>query len=121
MAPSSTLRCELDWVIEQNLSTIQTLDTISAKLCDCLTLEEQRRYPWDLKPSHIAALQRIYAEKGPEIFDGFRRNPLITVNIGVPPHRCKQGFRICTAYGALDGMHKGLPDGVAVVMNDDDE
>eukprot|EP00667_Euglena_gracilis_P005847 EG_transcript_5890 len=74
-------RSELDWVIDQNLNTIRTLENISSKLSLCETAEEQRRYPWDLSQSQITALTRIYAEKVSDIFDGFRKNPLFTIEV----------------------------------------
>ncbi|KAL9657606.1 hypothetical protein ABK040_012685 [Willaertia magna] len=71
-------RCELDIVIEQNLSTLKFLNVYINQLKN----NEQLTFNFeDLRDIHRASISRIYAEKGIEVLEGLRRNPSVSIPI----------------------------------------
>ncbi|XP_015246903.1 PREDICTED: paired amphipathic helix protein Sin3a-like [Cyprinodon variegatus] len=79
-------RFELDIVLENNLSTIRALETVQRRLSR-MSAEEQLRFRLDntmggsSEVIHRKAIQRIYGEKAPDIIDGLKRNPAVSVPI----------------------------------------
>ncbi|XP_030622002.1 paired amphipathic helix protein Sin3a isoform X2 [Chanos chanos] len=79
-------RFELDVVLETNLATIRVLETVQKKLSR-MSAEEQAKFRLDntiggsSEVIHRKAIQRIYGDKAPDIIDGLKRNPAISVPI----------------------------------------
>ncbi|XP_045068919.1 SIN3 transcription regulator family member Aa isoform X3 [Coregonus clupeaformis] len=79
-------RFELDVVLETNLATIRMLETVQRKLSR-MSAEEQAKFRLDntLGDSpeviHRKAIQRIYGDKAPDIIDGLKKNPAVSVPI----------------------------------------
>uniref|UniRef100_A0A8C7L3Q0 Paired amphipathic helix protein Sin3a n=1 Tax=Oncorhynchus kisutch TaxID=8019 RepID=A0A8C7L3Q0_ONCKI len=79
-------RFELDVVLETNLATIRMLETVQRKLSR-MSAEEQAKFRLDntlggsSEVIHRKAIQRIYGEKAPDIIDGLKKNPAISVPI----------------------------------------
>ncbi|XP_048828741.1 SIN3 transcription regulator family member Aa [Brienomyrus brachyistius] len=79
-------RFELDVVLETNLATIRALESVQKRLSR-MTAEEQARFRLDNSMGgsseviHRKAIQRIYGDKAPDIIDGLRKNPAISVPI----------------------------------------
>nr|CAG4708643.1 unnamed protein product [Naegleria fowleri] len=71
-------RTELDIVIEQNESTIKFLAYYAEKIKN----NEDFTFNYeDMKDIHRASINRIYAERGPEVLEGLRRNPAVAIPI----------------------------------------
>uniref|UniRef100_A0AAZ3Q0Z6 Paired amphipathic helix protein Sin3a n=1 Tax=Oncorhynchus tshawytscha TaxID=74940 RepID=A0AAZ3Q0Z6_ONCTS len=76
----------LDVVLETNLATIRMLETVQRKLSR-MSAEEQAKFRLDntlggsSEVIHRKAIQRIYGEKAPDIIDGLKKNPAISVPI----------------------------------------
>ncbi|XP_043998562.1 paired amphipathic helix protein Sin3a-like isoform X1 [Gambusia affinis] len=79
-------RFELDIVLENNLATIRALETVQKRLSR-MSAEEQLRFRLDntmggsSEVIHRKAIQRIYGDKAPDIIDGLKRNPAVSVPI----------------------------------------
>lgn len=79
-------RFELDVVIETNAATIRVLEGVHKKLCR-LSSEEVAKFRLDdclggASPTiHQRALRRIYGDKGADIIDGLKRNPVVAVPV----------------------------------------
>ncbi|MED6241542.1 Paired amphipathic helix protein Sin3a, partial [Ataeniobius toweri] len=79
-------RFELDIVLENNLATIRALETVQRRLSR-MSAEEQLRFRLDntmggsSEVIHRKAIQRIYGDKAPDIIDGLKRNPAVSVPI----------------------------------------
>uniref|UniRef100_A0A3Q2ZJC4 Paired amphipathic helix protein Sin3a n=1 Tax=Kryptolebias marmoratus TaxID=37003 RepID=A0A3Q2ZJC4_KRYMA len=79
-------RFELDIVLETNLATIRALETVQRRLSR-MSAEEQVRFRLDntmggsSEVIHRKAIQRIYGDKAPDIIDGLKRNPAVSVPI----------------------------------------
>ncbi|XP_028814700.1 SIN3 transcription regulator family member Aa isoform X2 [Denticeps clupeoides] len=79
-------RFELDVVLETNLATIRVLETVQKKLSR-MSAEEQAKFHLDntlggsSEVIHRKAIQRIYGDKAPDIIDGLKRNPAVSVPI----------------------------------------
>ncbi|KAL0967888.1 hypothetical protein UPYG_G00259240 [Umbra pygmaea] len=79
-------RFELDVVLETNLATIRMLETIQKKLSR-MSAEEQAKFRLDntlggsSEVIHRKAIQRIYGDKAPDIVDGLKKNPAVSVPI----------------------------------------
>ncbi|XP_035251360.1 SIN3 transcription regulator family member Aa isoform X1 [Anguilla anguilla] len=79
-------RFELDVVLETNLATIRVLETVQKKLSR-MSAEEQAKFRLDntmggsSEVIHRKAIQRIYGDKAPDIIDGLRKNPAVSVPI----------------------------------------
>uniref|UniRef100_A0A8C7QX04 SIN3 transcription regulator family member Aa n=1 Tax=Oncorhynchus mykiss TaxID=8022 RepID=A0A8C7QX04_ONCMY len=79
-------RFELDVVLETNLATVRMLETVQRKLSR-MSAEEQAKFRLDntlggsSEVIHRKAIQRIYGEKAPDIIDGLKKNPAISVPI----------------------------------------
>ncbi|XP_035991900.1 paired amphipathic helix protein Sin3a [Fundulus heteroclitus] len=79
-------RFELDIVLENNLATIRALETVQRRLSR-MSAEEQLRFRLDntmggsSEVIHRKAIQRIYGEKAPDIIDGLKKNPAVSVPI----------------------------------------
>ncbi|MEQ2168517.1 hypothetical protein GOODEAATRI_015298 [Goodea atripinnis] len=76
----------LDIVLENNLATIRALETVQRRLSR-MSAEEQLRFRLDntmggsSEVIHRKAIQRIYGDKAPDIIDGLKRNPAVSVPI----------------------------------------
>lgn len=71
-------RCELDIVIEQNQSTIRFL----TPLCEKIISGDKIQFQYEsLRDIHRASIARIYGDKGNEILEGLRKNPMIAIPI----------------------------------------
>ncbi|MBN3307849.1 SIN3A protein, partial [Amia calva] len=79
-------RFELDVVLETNLATIRVLETVQKKLSR-MSAEEQAKFRLDntmggsSEVIHRKAIQRIYGDKAPDIIDGLKKNPAVSVPI----------------------------------------
>uniref|UniRef100_A0A8C5GE03 Paired amphipathic helix protein Sin3a n=1 Tax=Gouania willdenowi TaxID=441366 RepID=A0A8C5GE03_GOUWI len=79
-------RFELDVVLETNLATIRVLETVQRKLSR-MSAEEQPKFRLDntlggsSEVIHRKAIQRIYGDKSPDIMDGLKKNPAVSVPI----------------------------------------
>uniref|UniRef100_A0A674D5I8 Paired amphipathic helix protein Sin3a n=1 Tax=Salmo trutta TaxID=8032 RepID=A0A674D5I8_SALTR len=79
-------RFELDVVLETNLATIRMLETVQRKLSR-MSAEEQAKFRLDntlggsSEVIHRKAIQRIYGDKAPDIIDGLKKNPAVSVPI----------------------------------------
>ncbi|XP_076143932.1 paired amphipathic helix protein Sin3a-like [Alosa pseudoharengus] len=79
-------RFELDVVLETNLATIRVLESVQKKLSR-MSAEEQAKFRLDntmggtSEVIHRKAIQRIYGDKAPDIIDGLKRNPAVSVPI----------------------------------------
>uniref|UniRef100_A0AAQ4RWQ8 Paired amphipathic helix protein Sin3a n=1 Tax=Gasterosteus aculeatus aculeatus TaxID=481459 RepID=A0AAQ4RWQ8_GASAC len=79
-------RFELDVVLETNLATIRLLETVQRKLSR-MSAEEQAKFRLDntlggsSEVVHRKAIQRIYGDKAPDIVDGLKKNPAVSVPI----------------------------------------
>lgn len=77
-------RFELDIVIESNLLTIRVLEAVKRKI-EKMSFEEKNRFRLDDTLGgtscviHQRAIRRIYGDKGPEIIEGLKKNPVIAV------------------------------------------
>lgn len=85
-------RCELDIVIEQNLSTIRLLQPLADKIKSIVSggsattpTEQQSEsiaavFNFDmLKDIHRASIQRIYGERGGEVLEAFKKSPATAI------------------------------------------
>ncbi|XP_069551467.1 SIN3 transcription regulator family member Aa isoform X2 [Brachyistius frenatus] len=88
-------RFELDVVLETNLATIRVLETVQRKLSH-MSAEEQAKFRLDntLGGSsdviHRKAIQRIYGDKAPDIIDGLKKNPAVSVPIVLKRFKTKE-------------------------------
>ncbi|XP_053742174.1 SIN3 transcription regulator family member Aa isoform X1 [Synchiropus splendidus] len=88
-------RFELDVVLETNLATIRVLESVQRKLSR-MSAEEQAKFRLDnaLGGSsdvvHRKAIQRIYGDKAPDIIDGLKKNPAVSVPIVLKRLRTKE-------------------------------
>ncbi|XP_034005170.1 SIN3 transcription regulator family member Aa isoform X1 [Trematomus bernacchii] len=79
-------RFELDVVLETNLATIKVLEAVQRKLSR-MSAEEQAKFRLDntmggsSEVVHRKAIQRIYGDKAPDILDGLKKNPAVSVPI----------------------------------------
>uniref|UniRef100_A0A671V7Q0 SIN3 transcription regulator family member Aa n=1 Tax=Sparus aurata TaxID=8175 RepID=A0A671V7Q0_SPAAU len=79
-------RFELDVVLETNLATIRVLEAVQRKLSR-MSAEEQAKFRLDntlggsSEVVHRKAIQRIYGDKAPDIIDGLKKNPAVSVPI----------------------------------------
>ncbi|XP_065145319.1 paired amphipathic helix protein Sin3a [Paramisgurnus dabryanus] len=79
-------RFELDVVLETNLATIRVLETVQKRMSR-MSAEEQAKFRLDntiggsSEVIHRKAIQRIYGEKAPDIIDGLKTNPAVSVPI----------------------------------------
>ncbi|XP_059390396.1 paired amphipathic helix protein Sin3a [Carassius carassius] len=79
-------RFELDVVLETNLATIRVLEAVQKRLSR-MTAEEQAKFRLDntiggsSEVIHRKAIQRIYGDKAPDIIDGLKTNPAVSVPI----------------------------------------
>uniref|UniRef100_A0A8D3CQR4 SIN3 transcription regulator family member Aa n=1 Tax=Scophthalmus maximus TaxID=52904 RepID=A0A8D3CQR4_SCOMX len=79
-------RFELDVVLETNLATIRVLETVQRKLSR-MSAEEQAKFRLDntlggsSEVVHRKAIQRIYGDKAPDVIDGLKKNPAVSVPI----------------------------------------
>lgn len=79
-------RFELDVVLETNLSTIRVLEAVQKRLSR-MSAEEQAKFRLDntiggsSEVIHRKAIQRIYGDKAPDIIDGLKTNPAVSVPI----------------------------------------
>ncbi|TRY93571.1 hypothetical protein DNTS_016418 [Danionella cerebrum] len=79
-------RFELDVVLETNLATIRVLESVQKRLSR-MPAEEQARFRLDntiggsSEVIHRKAIQRIYGDKAPDIIDGLKTNPAVSVPI----------------------------------------
>uniref|UniRef100_A0A673IJ28 Paired amphipathic helix protein Sin3a-like n=1 Tax=Sinocyclocheilus rhinocerous TaxID=307959 RepID=A0A673IJ28_9TELE len=79
-------RFELDVVLETNLATIRVLEAIQKRLSR-MSAEEQAKFRLDntiggsSEVIHCKAIQRIYGDKAPDIIDGLKTNPAVSVPI----------------------------------------
>ncbi|KAK2914068.1 hypothetical protein Q8A67_002467 [Cirrhinus molitorella] len=79
-------RFELDVVLETNLATIRVLETVQKRLSR-MSAEEQAKFRLDntiggsSEVIHRKAIQRIYGDKAPDIIDGLKTNPAVSVPI----------------------------------------
>ncbi|TRY85293.1 hypothetical protein DNTS_035789, partial [Danionella cerebrum] len=79
-------RFELDVVLETNLATIRVLESVQKRLSR-MSAEEQAKFRLDntlggfSEIIHRKAIQRIYGDKAPDIIDGLKKNPGISVPI----------------------------------------
>lgn len=77
---------QLDVVLETNLATIRVLETVQRKLSR-MSAEEQAKFRLDntlggsSEVVHRKAIQRIYGDKAPDIIDGLKKNPAVSVPI----------------------------------------
>ncbi|MEQ2188587.1 Paired amphipathic helix protein Sin3a [Goodea atripinnis] len=82
----SFVSTQLDVVIETNLATIRVLETVQRKLSR-MSAEEQAKFRLDntlggfSEVIHRKAIQRIYGDKAPDILDGLKKNPAVSVPI----------------------------------------
>ncbi|XP_043933174.1 paired amphipathic helix protein Sin3a-like [Protopterus annectens] len=79
-------RFELDVVLETNLSTIRMLEAVQKKLSR-MAAEDQAKFRLDntlggsSEVLHRKAIQRIYADKAPDIIDGLKKSPAVAIPI----------------------------------------
>uniref|UniRef100_A0A8C1KJ79 Paired amphipathic helix protein Sin3a n=1 Tax=Cyprinus carpio TaxID=7962 RepID=A0A8C1KJ79_CYPCA len=79
-------RFELDVVLETNLATIRVLEAVQKRLSR-MSAEEQAKFRLDntiggsSEVIHRKAIQRIYGDKAPDIIDGLKTNPAVSVPI----------------------------------------
>ncbi|XP_077423344.1 SIN3 transcription regulator family member Aa [Vanacampus margaritifer] len=79
-------RFELDVVLETNLATIRALESVQRKISR-MSAEEQAKFRLDntlggsSEVVHRKAIQRIYSDKAPDIIDGLKKNPAVSVPI----------------------------------------
>ncbi|XP_037110600.1 SIN3 transcription regulator family member Aa [Syngnathus acus] len=79
-------RFELDVVLETNLATIRVLESVQRKISR-MSAEEQAKFRLDntlggsSEVVHRKAIQRIYSDKAPDIIDGLKKNPAVSVPI----------------------------------------
>ncbi|XP_028679684.2 SIN3 transcription regulator family member Aa isoform X2 [Erpetoichthys calabaricus] len=79
-------RFELDVVLETNLATVRVLEAVQKKLSR-MSAEEQAKFRLDntlggsSEVIHRKAIQRIYGDKAPDIIDGLKKNPAVSVPI----------------------------------------
>uniref|UniRef100_A0A3B5N212 SIN3 transcription regulator family member A n=1 Tax=Xiphophorus couchianus TaxID=32473 RepID=A0A3B5N212_9TELE len=79
-------RFELDVVLETNLATVRVLEAVQRKLSR-MSAEEQAKFRLDntlggsSEVIHRKAIQRIYGDKAPDILDGLKKNPAVSVPI----------------------------------------
>uniref|UniRef100_A0A8C9U0E9 Paired amphipathic helix protein Sin3a n=1 Tax=Scleropages formosus TaxID=113540 RepID=A0A8C9U0E9_SCLFO len=79
-------RFELDVVLETNLATIRVLEMVQKRLSR-MSAEEQARFRLDnclggsSEVIHRKAIHRIYGDKAPDIIDGLKKNPAVSVPI----------------------------------------
>ncbi|KAL4622772.1 paired amphipathic helix protein Sin3a-like isoform X1 [Arapaima gigas] len=79
-------RFELDVVLETNLATIRVLEAVQKRLSR-MSAEEQARFRLDSSLGgsseviHRKAIHRIYGDKAPDIIDGLKKNPAVSVPI----------------------------------------
>lgn len=77
---------QLDVVLETNLATIRVLEAVQRKLSR-MSAEEQAKFRLDntlggsSEVVHRKAIQRIYGDKAPDIIDGLKKNPAVSVPI----------------------------------------
>lgn len=77
---------QLDVVLETNLATIRVLETVQRKLSR-MSAEEQAKFRLDgalggsSEVVHRKAIQRLYGDKAPDIIDGLKKNPAVSVPI----------------------------------------
>ncbi|KTF79736.1 hypothetical protein cypCar_00016226 [Cyprinus carpio] len=77
---------ELDVVLETNLATIRVLEAVQKRLSR-MSAEEQAKFRLDntiggsSEVIHRKAIQRIYGDKAPDIIDGLKTNPAVSVPI----------------------------------------
>lgn len=77
---------QLDVVLETNLAAIRVLETVQRKLSR-MSAEEQAKFRLDntlggsSEVVHRKAIQRIYGDKAPDIIDGLKKNPAVSVPI----------------------------------------
>lgn len=77
---------QLDVVLETNLAAIRALETVQRKLSR-MSAEEQAKFRLDntlggsSEVIHRKAIQRIYGDKAPDIIDGLKKNPAVSVPI----------------------------------------
>uniref|UniRef100_A0A672SJ81 Paired amphipathic helix protein Sin3a n=1 Tax=Sinocyclocheilus grahami TaxID=75366 RepID=A0A672SJ81_SINGR len=79
-------RFELDVVLETNLATIRVLEAVQKRISR-MSAEEQAKFRLDntiggsSEVIHRKAIQRIYGDKAPDIIDGLKTNPAVSVPI----------------------------------------
>ncbi|XP_016102638.1 paired amphipathic helix protein Sin3a [Sinocyclocheilus grahami] len=79
-------RFELDVVLETNLATIRVLEAVQKKISR-MSAEDQAKFRLDntiggsSEVIHRKAIQRIYGDKAPDIIDGLKTNPAVSVPI----------------------------------------
>ncbi len=77
---------QLDVVLETNLATIRVLEAVQKRLSR-MSAEEQAKFRLDntiggsSEVIHRKAIQRIYGDKAPDIIDGLKTNPAVSVPI----------------------------------------
>lgn len=77
---------QLDVVLETNLAAIRVLESVQRKLSR-MSAEEQAKFRLDntlggsSEVVHRKAIQRIYGDKAPDIIDGLKKNPAVSVPI----------------------------------------
>lgn len=77
---------QLDVVLETNLATIRVLEAVQKRLSR-MSAEEQAKFRLDntiggsSEVVHRKAIQRIYGDKAPDIIDGLKTNPVVSVPI----------------------------------------
>lgn len=82
----SLVSTQLDVVLETNMATIRVLETVQRRLSR-MSAEEQAKFRLDntlggsSEVIHRKAIQRIYGDKAPDILDGLKKNPAISVPI----------------------------------------
>lgn len=73
-------------MLETNLAAIRALETVQRKLSR-MSAEEQAKLRLDntlggsSEVIHRKAIQRIYGDKAPDIIDGLKKNPAVSVPI----------------------------------------
>uniref|UniRef100_A0A671Q6S6 Paired amphipathic helix protein Sin3a-like n=1 Tax=Sinocyclocheilus anshuiensis TaxID=1608454 RepID=A0A671Q6S6_9TELE len=79
-------RFELDVVLETNLATIRVLEAVQKRISR-MSAEEQAKFRLDntiggsSEVIHRKAIHRIYGDKAPDIIDGLKTNPAVSVPI----------------------------------------
>lgn len=77
---------QLDVVLETNIAAIRVLESVQRKLSR-MSAEEQAKFRLDntlggsSEVVHRKAIQRIYGDKAPDIIDGLKKNPAVSVPI----------------------------------------
>eukprot|EP00761_Pharyngomonas_kirbyi_P006887 gb/GECH01006896.1/.p1 GENE.gb/GECH01006896.1/~~gb/GECH01006896.1/.p1 ORF type:complete len:585 (+),score=149.12 gb/GECH01006896.1/:1-1755(+) len=74
-------RTELDIVLEQNYSTLTYLEPLLDKLNTLDPEDLVRDYIDHMRDLHVASIARIYSDRAPDVLEGLRANPVITVPI----------------------------------------